>query len=337
MKRTYGALALLTALALLPGNAEAKRYGGGSSGYVNTPFGTIPMGTMSQAGGNPFMASQMQQQQMMYQQQQMMMRQQQQYQQQQFGQVTLQPGTWITVRTNQPISTEHNQVGDAFTGTLEKPLVANGLVVARRGQTIAGRVEVVDRGGRVKGVSRLGITITEVALVDGRQIPVHTQLIERTAGSSNGRDAAAIGASAGMGAAIGAAADGGFGAGMGAIAGAAAATIGVLATRGHDTAVYPETMLTFRLMEPVTLQVDQSFQPVTQDAYESRMNYREPVQRQAGPPPAYYGYGGGYGYPYYAPYPYSYWGPSFFFYSGPRFYGRGYSYGYRSYGRGYHR
>lgn len=81
MKRAYAALALLSVMALLPQIAEAGRYGGSGS-YVNTPFGTIPMGMMNQAGGNPFMASEMQQQQMMYQQQMMMMKQQQQYMQQ---------------------------------------------------------------------------------------------------------------------------------------------------------------------------------------------------------------------------------------------------------------
>ena len=83
MRRTYTALALLFVVALLPSVAHAGRYGGGNSGYVNTPFGPIPMSTMNQAGGNPFMASDMQQQQMMYQQQMMMMKQQQQYMQQQ--------------------------------------------------------------------------------------------------------------------------------------------------------------------------------------------------------------------------------------------------------------
>ena len=32
-------------------------------------------------------------------------------------------GTWITVRVNQPISSDHNQQGDPFTATLAQPLV----------------------------------------------------------------------------------------------------------------------------------------------------------------------------------------------------------------------
>ena len=114
---------------------------------------------------------------------------------------------------------------------------------------------------------------------------------------------------------------------MGAIAGAGAATIGVLATHGRPTEVYPEMALTFRTLEPLTISTERAgmaFQPVTQSDYETR----QLVQR-SGPPrmavsPYYGGYYGGWGYPYYySPY---YYGSSLMFYSGPRFYygGRGY-------------
>jgi hypothetical protein len=81
MKQTIGALALLSLAALVPSVAEARGYGR-SGGYVNTPFGTMSMSDMQQAGGNPFVAAEMQQERMMYQQQMMMMKQQQQYMQQ---------------------------------------------------------------------------------------------------------------------------------------------------------------------------------------------------------------------------------------------------------------
>src|SRR3954452_17498125 len=32
--------------------------------------------------------------------------------------ITLAPGSWVTVRVNQPLSSDHNQPGDAFTATL---------------------------------------------------------------------------------------------------------------------------------------------------------------------------------------------------------------------------
>ncbi len=228
--------------------------------------------------------------------------------------LTLPAGTWITVRVDQPLSSDRNQPGDAFTATLAQPLVVNGRVVARRGQMVAGVVGETTKAGRVKGTSRLGLELTELGLLDGRQIQVKTRLMERRGDTSVGRDVGAIGATTGIGAAIGAAADGGFGAGMGAIAGAAASTIGVLVTRGRATVVYPEEPLTFRLEAPVTIAAEfaGAFPPVTQEDYEQRGLYRE-RPTLGPPPPPYYGY-------YYPPF---FYGSTFFFHSGPRFYHRG--------------
>ncbi len=153
------------------------------------------------------------------------------------SQLTLPAGTWISVRTDQVLSSDHNLAGDAFSATLAQPLVANGFVVARRGQILSGRVADAVKAGRVKGTSRLALELTDITLADGQNVPVHTQLIDYSGGTSQGRDAAAIGTTTGIGAAVGAAAGGGVGAGIGAGAGAAASTIGVLLTRGRPTEV----------------------------------------------------------------------------------------------------
>jgi len=240
-------------------------------------------------------------------------------------QLTLPVGTWITIRVDEPLSSDHNQPGDTFSATLVQPLVASGRLVARRGQTVVGMVAEAQKAGRAKGTSRLALQLTELGLADGRQIQVKTRLMQRRGDTSVGRDAAAIGTTTGVGAAIGAAADGGFGAGMGAIAGAAASTIGVLFTRGKPTVVYPEDALTFRLEAPVAISTDSSpdaFPPVVQEDYQQRPSFQQ--RMSSGPPPPYYGY---YGYPYPNYYSYFYppyfWGPGFYFYSGPRFSYRG--------------
>jgi len=248
--------------------------------------------------------------------------------------LTIPAGTWITIRTDQPLSSDHNQPGDFFAASLAQPLVADGVVVARRGQMVGGVVTEAVKAGRAKGVSHLRLELAEVSLVDGRQVPVKTQLVDRRGDTSVGRDAAAIGTTTAAGAAIGAAAAGGFGAGMGAIAGAGASTIGVLLTRGRPTVVYPETPLTFRLETPVeisTVAAPDAFQPVNQADYGQRIQYRT-----AGPgtstPPYYSNY-------YYSPYAYSpwgyspfwyggYWGPTFFF-GGRGWYGGGFRGGHR--------
>src|SRR5438270_902253 len=55
-------------------------------------------------------------------------------------QVTIRPGTYLTVRVNQPLSSDRNRQGDAFSATLAKPLVVDGIVIAERGETVGGRV-----------------------------------------------------------------------------------------------------------------------------------------------------------------------------------------------------
>jgi hypothetical protein len=232
-------------------------------------------------------------------------------------QIVVAAGTWITIRVNQTLSSDHNQPGQVFTATLAEPLVAEGFVVARRGQTVEGRIAEARKAGRARGTSSLGIELTEIGLVDGRQIPVRTQLIEYAGGTSHGRDATAVATAAGLGAAVGAAADGGSGAGMGAIAGAAASTIGVLVTRGRATEVYPETPVTFRTLAAITISTErseQAFQPVGREDYpqtELKRRASAPSLERRAPY-----------YPYYEPY---FYGLRFFFYSGPRYYGgRGY-------------
>jgi len=250
--------------------------------------------------------------------------------------ITIPAGTFVTVRVDQFLSSDKNKAGDGFSATLARPLVANGLVVARRGEMLGGHVVDAKKAGRVKGVSHLQITLNSLTLADGQQVPVETALTSITGTTSNGRDAAAIVGTTATGAAIGAAAAWGPGAAIGAGAGLVASTVGVLVTRGHPTVIYPEAQLTFRLANPVTFSTERSPQAFV-DA--STLNTQRasaqgppqgppPAGYQGGapyPPPYYYGGGPYYPYPYPYPYPY-YWGPSFGFYYGGGFYGRGFGF-----------
>ena len=252
------------------------------------------------------------------------------------SQLIIPAGTWIKIRVDQPLSSDRNAAGDTFAATLAQPVVADGFVVARRGQTIEGRVSESIKAGKAKGTSRLGIELITMSLVDGRQMPVRTQLMEYAGGTSVGRDATAVGTATGTGAAIGAAAGGGVGAAIGAAVGAAASGIGVLTTRGRATEIYPEAEITFRTMEAITINTEratQAFTAVRQEDFAPRLQQRGPTTIVRNGPSMYpYFYGGGYG---------GYWGnnwgsgfgwgPSAYLYSSPRFYGRGGFYG----GRGF--
>ena len=92
-------------------------------------------------------------------------------------------------RINQLLSSDRNQVGDAFSATLLKPLVVNGVVVAEPGQTIGGHVAEVQKAGHISGLARLGVQLTDLTLVDGQQIPIKSSLVSRTGPSSVGQDA----------------------------------------------------------------------------------------------------------------------------------------------------
>ncbi len=236
--------------------------------------------------------------------------------------LTVPAGTWITVHVDEPISSDHSQAGDSFTATLAQPVIVDGHVVAHRGQMVTGVVSEAQKAGRVKGVSRLGLELTEMAAADGRQVQLKTKLMERRGETSYGRDAAAIGTTVGAGAAIGAAVNGGVGAGVGAAAGVVASTIGVLFTRGRQTVVYPEQPLTFRLEAPLTVEGSEaSFRPASEEDYQQR-TLRPPAQRYGYGPSL---YGPGYGYP--RPYYYGgYFGPYYGYGFGPSFY---FSYGHR--------
>jgi hypothetical protein len=229
------------------------------------------------------------------------------------AQLTIKSGTFLTVRINQVLSSDHNQAGDAFTASLVQPLVVDGFVVAQPGQTIAGHVTEAKKAGRVSGVSHLAVQLTDLTLVDGQQSAIQSQMVTRTGPTSNGQDAAAIGGTTAVGAAAGAVGAGGTGAAIGAGAGAALGTIGVLLTRGHPTIITPESVLTFQIQAPVTISTErapQAFRYVNPNDYsQPRLQTRAPGYR---PPPPYY-YGARYPYPYGYPYGPGFYGPSVFF------------------------
>ncbi len=237
-------------------------------------------------------------------------------------QLNLPAGSWISIRVSQPLSSDHNQPGDYFIGWLAQPLVANGFVIAHRGQTVEGRIVVAQKAGRRSGTSGLSLELTEISLVDGTQLLLVTEWIEHAGPTSVEDDVVAIGTATGIGAAIGAAVDGGFGAGLGAIAGAAASTIGVLATRGKPTEVYPESTLTFRTLSPLTVDTvnaEAAFRPVRQEDYEpatlrrrGRTHHAVPSRRHyKSRPSIHFSYG----------YPYGYYGPYGYYDPHPHLYG----------------
>ena len=167
--------------------------------------------------------------------------------------VTIPAGTLLSVRVDQALSTKTNQTGDSFRATLDQPLTVDGLVIAERGARVEGRIVEADAGGRVQGLARLSLELVRLNSSDGQRLRLQTEPFAKQSESEKKRDAAKVGAAAGIGAAIGAIAGGGKGAALGAVLGGAAGAGGVAATRGAAAEIPAETRMTFRLRDAITV------------------------------------------------------------------------------------
>jgi hypothetical protein len=218
-------------------------------------------------------------------------------------QLSIKPGTFVSVRVDQMLSSNRNQPGDVFSATLMQPIVVDGVVVAQRGQTVMGRVAEAQKSKAGRD-ARLGLELTGLTLVDGTQATVRSQLVARRGPTTpGGQQLGTVATTTAVGATVGAVADWGRGAAIGAGAGAAAGIIGVLLTHNHPSVVYPETALTFRIETPVAINTTRAPQAFR---YVDPNDYQRPAEARAMPvrrPVPYYGPG-------YYPYsPYPYWGP----------------------------
>jgi hypothetical protein len=106
------------------------------------------------------------------------------------SELTLPAGTVVQVRTNEWISTSRNLPGDGFNATLAQPIVVNGWVVAQRGQSVLGRVTMVQKN---HGTTQLGLQLSELTFVDGQLLPIQPQLARSSAGSDPGRNVGVVG------------------------------------------------------------------------------------------------------------------------------------------------
>jgi hypothetical protein len=166
-------------------------------------------------------------------------------------------GTVITIEATEILSSDKQQPGDNFAAELHHPLVVDGWVVARPGQTVVGRISGARKAGRVKGTAKLLLELEGIVLVDGHQAPVETELVENSGPTSHGRDLATIALTTGVGTAIGSVC-GAKGAAIGAAVGAGAGLAGVLLTRGEEVEIGPEKLLTFRLLSPLQVSTEAS-------------------------------------------------------------------------------
>jgi len=164
---------------------------------------------------------------------------------------TVLAGTPIPVRMMDSLDTSKTQTGALFTATLDSNLVANGVVVVRKGATVHGKVTKSSNARRLTGKSELQLELTNI-VINGAAQPISTSGFQQKGKSEGAQTAKKTLAGAGLGAAIGAiAGDAGKGAAIGAVSGVGLAAV----KKGEPIRVPSETLLEFSLKQPTTLPV----------------------------------------------------------------------------------
>jgi hypothetical protein len=166
--------------------------------------------------------------------------------------VTLPEDTAIRVTLNQTIASDESRPGDHFEATVADPIIVAKETVIPEGASVEGLVVDAHHSGRLMGRARLQLALESVS-VNGKSYEIHTASATRVGGKHKRRNIALIGGGAGGGALIGAIAAGGKGVLIGGPIGAGAGTAAALLTGKKDIHLPPETPLTFKLAEPVTI------------------------------------------------------------------------------------
>ena len=164
--------------------------------------------------------------------------------------IVIPAGTAITVRLGEALGSKISQDGQSFSATVADPVDVDGRTAIPSGASASGVVVSAKPLGRFAGGAMLEVKLTSVT-INGKDVPVDTSALARSAKGKGKRTGAMVGGGAGLGALIGGLAGGGKGAAIGALAGAGAGTAGTAFTGNKDIVLPAESALSFTLKQPV--------------------------------------------------------------------------------------
>jgi hypothetical protein len=175
------------------------------------------------------------------------------------GQITIPAGQSLLIRMIDGVDSSKNHVGDIFHASLETDLTVGDTIVARKGTDVYGRLAESKKSGNFTGKSELQLELTRL-VIDGKDYPVVSSDYTLQGKGQGSSTAKKVGVGAVAGTIIGAIAGGGKGAAIGAAAGGATGAGVQVLTKGAQVKIPSETLLEFRLQQPVSVTPAQSSQ-----------------------------------------------------------------------------
>ncbi len=170
-------------------------------------------------------------------------------------QVTIPTGTLVSVRMIDTVDSATAKVGETYHASLAFPLTVDRDTVAPKGGDVYVRLTHVESAGNLKGQSEVSLELDRI-LVGGKSYTVASDVYQKQAASQTQQTATRTGIGAGIGAVIGAIAGGKKGAAIGAGVGGGAGVAIEAAGKGEQVRIEPESVVDFRLQQPLEVTID---------------------------------------------------------------------------------
>jgi hypothetical protein len=175
-----------------------------------------------------------------------------------FEEIVVKEDSVIGIRLDSMVSSETAKVEDKVLARVTRDVTVDGRTAIPSGAKLEGVVALVERGGKFKERSRVGVRFTQLVLADNVRVPLQTETIFREGEGVAQQATAKVGAGAVAGAILGAVIGGKKGAAVGTVVGAAGGTAAVAAGGRHEAVLEAGSPLTVRLTAPLKVLVEKN-------------------------------------------------------------------------------
>ncbi len=173
----------------------------------------------------------------------------------QYVELTVPRDAVLGLQIERTVSSENARTEDRVTARVTRDVRVGNRIAIPAGSLVTGSVLDIDRGGRVRGRSRLSIRFHTLTLSDGTDITLRTDPVIREGQSASGESAAKVGGAAIGGAILGAILGGQRGAAVGAGIGAAGGTAAAMTNTPDAARLSAGTTITLRMQEQLIVSV----------------------------------------------------------------------------------